>query len=135
MVGHQHVSMNAATGLAGVLSQPVEIETIILVGDKAGLAVITTLNQVQRSVWQRKAGRRGMARGEVEWLSAHYKPWSVPYYSYSLRPLIDGQPGNSVEIPGAGVFVSAVSAGGNLPIYSDTLSATNDPPYVFNLIY
>ena len=63
MVGHQHVSMNAATCLAGILGQPVEIKTVILVGEKAGLAVVATLNQVQRGVWQRKAwaARHGLS--------------------------------------------------------------------------
>lgn len=59
MIGHQHVRMNAATGLPGILGQPVEIDTVILVGNKASLAVIAALNQVQRRVWQRKAGAAG----------------------------------------------------------------------------
>ncbi len=50
MVGHQHIGMHLAAGLAGIFSQPVEIEAIVLVGEKASLAIVAALDDVQGDI-------------------------------------------------------------------------------------
>jgi hypothetical protein len=56
MIGHQHVGVNPATGLAGILGQPIEIAAIILIGKKAGLVIIASLDEVDGNIGQRDAG-------------------------------------------------------------------------------
>ncbi len=79
MVGHQYVCMNAAPGLARILAQPVQIKTIVFVGEKAGLAVVAPLDQVHRYVWKREAWATGHERIS-RMVVGDYKPWSVPYF-------------------------------------------------------
>ena len=50
MVSYQYVGMNPATGLAGVLAQPVQINRVIPVGEEAGLAIVPALDNVQRNI-------------------------------------------------------------------------------------
>jgi hypothetical protein len=47
--------MDVAASLAGVLGQPFKIETVVLVSEEAGLAVISTLDQMERNARQGKA--------------------------------------------------------------------------------
>ena len=46
MVGHQNVGVDRATAFPGVFLQPVEIESLVLIGEKAGLSVVAALDQV-----------------------------------------------------------------------------------------
>lgn len=60
MIGHQRigVKLNALTGER--LAQPMQVALIILFAEKAGLAIVTTLHDVQRQaikVNTRAAGR------------------------------------------------------------------------------
>ena len=50
MVSHQYVGMNPATGLAGVLAEPVQIDRIIFVGEEAGMAIAPAPDNVQRNI-------------------------------------------------------------------------------------
>jgi hypothetical protein len=43
VVGHENISMNLTSGFIRVLAQPVEIETVILIGIKARLPVVASL--------------------------------------------------------------------------------------------
>src|SRR3990167_1112496 len=85
MIRHQHISMNPAASLIGVLSQPIQIAKIILIGKEARLAVIATLDEVNGHIWQCDAGTA--RHGEPSFyydecsLAEIIKPWSVPYYS------------------------------------------------------
>lgn len=57
VIGHQHIGMDAATGLGSVFGQPVKVVPVVLVGEKTRLAVITALNQVKGNA------RQGKTRG------------------------------------------------------------------------
>jgi len=76
--------MNPATSLIGVLSQPIQIAKIILIGKEARQAVIATLDEVNGHIWQCDAGTA--RHGEPSFyydgcsLAEIIKPWSVPYY-------------------------------------------------------
>jgi hypothetical protein len=50
MIGHQHIGMNPAIGLAGVFAQPVQIDRIIFVGEEAGMAIVPAPDNVQRNI-------------------------------------------------------------------------------------
>ena len=54
MVGHQHIGMDNAGTFDGILSQPVEVKTVILIGKKTGLTIIPSLNYMQRDTGQNK---------------------------------------------------------------------------------
>ena len=59
MVRHEHIGVDMAGVVAGVLLQPMEIEVVILVGEKAGLAIVPTLNDMKRYVGKNEAGATG----------------------------------------------------------------------------
>jgi len=48
--------MDSAACLAGILGQPIEVATIILIGKEAGLAVVAALDEMDRNIWQGDAG-------------------------------------------------------------------------------
>ena len=50
IVSPQYVGMNPATGLAGALSEPVQIDRVIPVGEEAGLAIVPVLDNVQGNI-------------------------------------------------------------------------------------
>ena len=56
MVGHQDVGVNTAISLAGGISQTIKVEAVIVVAKETGLAVIATLDQVQRNAGKRQTG-------------------------------------------------------------------------------
>lgn len=64
MIGHEDVSVDAATGRCRVLVEPVEIPTVVLVCVEAGLPVIAALDQVKWNVrqGQARAARHGGER-------------------------------------------------------------------------
>lgn len=55
-VGHQHIGMNQAAGLAGVFLEPIKVKAVILIGDEAGLPIIAPLDYVQRDIGESYAG-------------------------------------------------------------------------------
>ena len=56
MVGHQHVCMNGTPGVRGILREPTVVSLVVLRTDKATLAVVASLNDVQRHFKRRDAG-------------------------------------------------------------------------------
>ena len=58
--------MDVAASLAGVLGQPFKIETVVLVSEEAGLAVISTLDQMERNARQGKARTARHGDGPLE---------------------------------------------------------------------
>lgn len=56
MVGHEHIGMHPAAGLAGVFAQPIQIQAVILIGKETSLAVVAALDEVKWDVRQREAG-------------------------------------------------------------------------------
>src|SRR3990167_6008075 len=84
MVGHQRISMNPAISLAGVLGQPIQITAIIFIGEKARLAVITALDEMDGNIGHGNAGAAWHGElffsEEEHSLAGIRKPWSVPYF-------------------------------------------------------
>lgn len=50
MVSHQYVGMNPATGTAGMLAQPVQVDRVIPVDEEAGLVIVPALDNVQGNI-------------------------------------------------------------------------------------
>jgi len=46
MVRHQHIGVDGALDLLGVLLEPAEVSLIVLIGVEAGLAVVAPLDDV-----------------------------------------------------------------------------------------
>lgn len=61
MVGHQHVRMNGAAPIASRVFEPMEVAVVVLLGEKARLAVDAALNDVQRNFreLETRAARHG----------------------------------------------------------------------------
>jgi hypothetical protein len=85
VVSHQNIGMNAAAGLASILGHPLQIEVVILFSKETSLAVIPTLDQVQRNTRQDQAGAawHGSLQERIGYQSSR-KPWSVPVFSCFL---------------------------------------------------
>jgi hypothetical protein len=47
MVGHQHIGMYRTACIMAILLQPIKVTTVILVGIKTGLPIISALDQMQ----------------------------------------------------------------------------------------
>jgi hypothetical protein len=56
MVGHQRVSVYGTAAIASRFFQPMEVTVVVLFGEKAGLAIDATLNDVQRNVSELETG-------------------------------------------------------------------------------
>jgi hypothetical protein len=81
MVGHQHVGVDQAAALVGILLQPVEIDAVVFIAHEAALAVVAPLDEVQRDTGKndaRTAGHLHRLRGTLP-LKSTRKLWSVPY--------------------------------------------------------
>ncbi len=59
MVGHQNIGMDAATCLARIFLQPFEVEAVVFFGVKTDLAVVATLDDVERDAGEKQAGSAG----------------------------------------------------------------------------
>ena len=46
MVGHQHIGMYRTACITAILLQPIKVTTVILVGIKTGLPIISALDQM-----------------------------------------------------------------------------------------
>jgi len=55
VVAHQHIRVNPATRLLGVLAKAFQVETTVIVGDEADLAIVAPLDQVKRNLGKNKA--------------------------------------------------------------------------------
>lgn len=82
MIGHQDVSMDAATRLGRISRQPAEIETVILVSKKTRLPDISPLDQMQWNVRQDKAWTvgHGTIPGGFYPRQCNIKSWSAPCF-------------------------------------------------------
>lgn len=59
VVSHQRVGVYRAAASASRLFQPMEITVVILISEKARLAVDAALNNVQRVIGEKNAGAAG----------------------------------------------------------------------------
>jgi hypothetical protein len=55
VVGHKDVGMDLATGLVGILAQPIQKGPVVLLGNKARLPIIAAMDDVQRDIRQGQA--------------------------------------------------------------------------------
>ncbi len=62
MVGHQHVGVDRAAELRCILGQTLQVKYVVFVGEEAGVAVVTALDQVQRNTGKRNARAAGHTR-------------------------------------------------------------------------
>ena len=56
VICHQNISMDRAAGTFGILLQPIEIKQIVFFCKKTGLAIISTLNDVQWNIGNNYSG-------------------------------------------------------------------------------
>lgn len=56
VVGHEHVGMDCTAVADAVLVEPVQIEPIVLVGEGAGLAIVSALDEMERDVGKYNTG-------------------------------------------------------------------------------
>src|SRR4030067_104451 len=93
MVRHQHICMIPAAGLACILGKPIQIAAIVFIGEKTRLAIIATLDDVDRYIRQSDAGATPHGNSDCRRAGFSYslakigKPWSVPYYSAFIVPM------------------------------------------------
>ena len=74
VVGHQHIGMDAATGLGGVFGEPVEIKAIVLVAEEARLAIVAALDEMEGNTRQGQASAAWNI-SEEEQSPNFRKPW------------------------------------------------------------
>lgn len=73
--------MNQATCLVCVFAQPVKVEAVVLIREKAGLPVAAALDDVQRNVRQSQTDTaRHLVSTDIT-AQLNKKPWSVPCWS------------------------------------------------------
>ena len=58
LIGHEHLRMQRAVGLHQCLAQPTEIAPIVVLGEEARLAIVTTLHDMNRNAIKVAAGGR-----------------------------------------------------------------------------
>lgn len=58
-VGHQYIGVHATALPARMIFQPVEVVLAVVRREKAGLAVVSALNEMQRYAGKRKTGAAG----------------------------------------------------------------------------
>ena len=61
VVGHQRIGVQPAAALAQRLAEPVAVGVVVLLGEKAGLAIVAALHDVQRHAIEVDAGAAGHA--------------------------------------------------------------------------
>lgn len=60
MVGHQDIGVYRTACAAGIVLQPIQIKAVVFIGEKAGLAVITALNEWNGIPGTIRRGRLGI---------------------------------------------------------------------------
>jgi hypothetical protein len=51
VVGHQSIGMYRTVCAAGIVLQPLQVKAVVFIGEKACLAVVAALNEMQRYSW------------------------------------------------------------------------------------
>lgn len=59
VVGHLDVGVQRAAGDFAHLAQPFAVSEIVFLGEEAGIAVMTSLNDMQEETWEMNAGATG----------------------------------------------------------------------------
>jgi hypothetical protein len=62
VVGHQHVGVQRALGLAERFPQPMQVVAVILLAEETGLAIVAALHNVQRNAIEMDTGAAGHGR-------------------------------------------------------------------------
>ncbi|MGN8200540.1 hypothetical protein ACS8Y6_17825 [Salinisphaera sp. RV14] len=78
VIGHQHISMDITTADPGSRLQAFQVKQVIILVEKAGLTIITTLNHVLGHAGQVEAGQagHGLAAKRCLYCLALYQDWS-----------------------------------------------------------
>lgn len=67
-IGHQYIGVHATALPALMIFQPVEVVLAVVRCEKAGLAVVSALNEMQRYAGKRKTGAAGHRSVRCMWM-------------------------------------------------------------------
>ena len=76
VVGHLDVGVQRAAGGFASLAQPFSVGEVVVLGEEAGVAVMSPLNDVQGKTWEMNAGATGRVVEDSKFCQLN-RPWPL----------------------------------------------------------